>query len=111
RGRRGHGRRRGPADPGPAGARPCAAMTGRGSPETVFDGQWLRARLWRPPQDAGTLYVTFRPFMPQPGAFSDDGPVDRALARGIAHLHVQTRMNDWYVNAETPVLEQALRQL
>lgn len=86
-------------------------MTGGPDPETVFDGDLLRARLWRPDQPTTALYVTFRPWMPDPGSFSDRGRVQRALSRGLAHLHIQSRWNDWFLNAETPALEAALKAL
>jgi len=76
--------------------------------ETLFDGDRLRARLTRP-RDGGTvLYVTFRQRLDQPGSFSDDPPVRQALALGLAHLHLQSRWNDWYLNPETEALEAAL---
>jgi hypothetical protein len=79
------------------------------APETVFDGDLLRARLWLPDRPTTALYVTFRQWVPDPGTFSDQGPVQRALTAGLAHLHIQTRWNDWFLNAETPALEAALK--
>lgn len=81
------------------------------APEQVFDGDLLRARLWMPEAPTTALYVTFRQWVPDPGTFSDRGLVHRALARGLAHLHVQTRRNDWFLNAETTALEAALARL
>ncbi len=81
------------------------------SPETVFDGQFLRATLWGASPQARGLYVTFRHRMPDPGQFTDAGPVKTALVRGMAQLQLQTRLNDWYLNPETPDLEAALRTL
>lgn len=86
-------------------------MKGAPPTETLFDGALLRARLTRPPDAGPVLYVTFRQRMEEPGAFSDDPPVRKALLRGMTHLHLQTRWNDWYLNAETQALEAALRQL
>lgn len=79
--------------------------------ERVFDGRLLQARLWLPDRPTTALYVTFRPWEPDPGQFDDRGPVRRALTAGLAHLHLQTRQNDWFLNAETPALETALRTL
>jgi len=79
--------------------------------ETVFDGALLRARLTRPRGGASTLYVTFRQRLDEPGSFSDDPPVRQALGHGMAHLHLQSRWNDWYLNPETTALEAALRPL
>jgi hypothetical protein len=79
--------------------------------ETVFDGTLLRARLTRPREGGSVLYVTFRQRLDEPGAFTDDPPVRQALIRGMAHLHLQSRWNDWYLNVETPALEAALRDL
>ncbi len=74
----------------------------------VFDGDRLRADLWLPDAMARTLYVTFRQRIPDPGAFSDDRPVQQALRKGLAHLHIQSRWNDWFLNDETAALEAAL---
>jgi hypothetical protein len=80
-------------------------------PARVFDGDQLRAELWEPKTPAQTLYVTFRQRVPDPGSFSDDAPVRRALNQGLAHLRIQSRWNDWFLNAETPALEAALAAL
>jgi pimeloyl-ACP methyl ester carboxylesterase len=80
-------------------------------PDRVFDGDHLRAELWVPKTPATTLYVTFRQRVPDPGSFSDDAPVRRALNQGLAHLRIQSRWNDWFLNAETPALEAALAAL
>jgi hypothetical protein len=77
----------------------------------VFDGDRLRAELWVPNTAATTLYVTFRQRVPEPGSFSDDAPVRRALNEGKAHLRIQSRWNDWFLNDETPALEAALSAL
>jgi pimeloyl-ACP methyl ester carboxylesterase len=79
--------------------------------ETIFDGAFLRARLTRPRGSGSGLYVTFRQRLDEPGAFSDDPPVRQALTRGLAHLHLQSRWNDWYLNTETAALEAALHRL
>ena len=78
-------------------------------PEHVFDGDLLQARLWLPDQPTTALYVTFRHWLPEPGDFDTQGRVQRALTAGLAHLHVQSRWNDWFLNAETPALETALK--
>jgi pimeloyl-ACP methyl ester carboxylesterase len=83
-------------------------MTG---PTRVFDGQTLRAELWRPSTPTRSLYVTFRQRIPDPGSFSDDRPVRRALDAGHAHLRIQSRWNDWFLNPETQGLEAALASL
>ncbi|KAF0112961.1 MAG: hypothetical protein FD150_2192 [Rhodobacteraceae bacterium] len=84
-------------------------MTPEPVAETVFDGDFLRARLWLPDRPTTALYVTFRQWVPDPGSLSQSGPVQRALTAGHAHLHIQTRWNDWFLNAETPALEAALK--
>lgn len=79
-----------------------------GAPERVFDGHLLRARLWMPGPPALGLYVTFRQRIADSGQFSETGPVQHALDQGFAHLHLQTRWNDWYLNDETAALEAAM---
>ncbi|MFD3191230.1 alpha/beta hydrolase [Sedimentitalea sp. HM32M-2] len=75
----------------------------------VFDGDRLRATLFNP---GGTrLLVTFRQRVSDAGRFSDPAPVQGFVNRGYAHLHLQSRWNDWFINAETPALEQALSRL
>lgn len=86
-------------------------MKGAFLSETLFDGAFLRARLTRPRTGGSVLYITFRQRLDEPGTFSEDAPVRQALVRGLAHLHLQSRWNDWYLNPETPALEAALRAL
>lgn len=86
-------------------------MKGARPTETLFDGDKLRARLTRPLDGGTVLYVTFRQRLDEPGSFSDDPPVRQALALGLVHLHLQSRWNDWYMNAETAALEAVLRRL
>jgi hypothetical protein len=83
-------------------------VTTADAPERVFDGDLLQARLWLPDRPTTALYVTFRQWMPDPGRFEDRGRVQRALTAGLAHLHIQSRWNDWFLNAETPNLAAAL---
>ncbi|MDX5351088.1 MAG: alpha/beta hydrolase [Paracoccaceae bacterium] len=80
-------------------------------PQRIFDGTFLRATFWQPAHPATTLYVTFRQRLPDPGRFDETGPVRQALSRGFAHLHLQSRWNDWYLNDETEALEAALAGL
>lgn len=84
-------------------------MTPGHSPEPVFDGDLLQARLWLPDRPTTALYVTFRQWVPDPGQFDDRGRVQRAVTAGLAHLHIQSRRNDWFLNPETPALAAALQ--
>ena len=77
--------------------------------ERVFDGALLRADLFK--GDRRRLFVSFRQRVGAPGTFEDARPVRAYTAKGYAHLHIQSRWNDWFVNAETPALEAALRAL
>jgi len=79
------------------------------APERIFDGDLLQARLWHPDRPTTALYVTFRQWVPEPGGFDERGCVQRALTAGLAHLHIQTRWNDWFLNRETAALETALQ--
>lgn len=79
------------------------------TPERVFDGALLQARLWLPDRPTTALYVTFRHWQPEPGTFDEQGLVRRALTAGLAHLQIQSRWNDWFLNAETRGLEKALQ--
>ncbi len=81
------------------------------APERIFDGDLLQARLWQPDRPTTALYVTFRHWLPEPGSFDDKGRVQRALGAGLAHLHIQSRWNDWFLNRETLALESALQAL
>lgn len=86
-------------------------MTGAALTETLFEGAFLRARLTRPSGGGSVLYVTFGHRQDEPGRFPDVPPVRKALALGLAHLHLQSRWNDWYLNPETTALETVLRSL
>lgn len=75
--------------------------------DVVFDGADLRADLFN--ADAPSLFVTFRQRLATPGAFDTPRPVRSFVDRGYAHLHLQSRRNDWYINDETAALDAALR--
>jgi hypothetical protein len=74
----------------------------------VFSGERLRATAFAPEGPARGLFVTFRHRIPDPGSFADASPVQTALKQGLAHLHIQSRLNDWFINAETEALAAAL---
>jgi hypothetical protein len=76
----------------------------------LFDGAHLRASLFASGGESG-LVVTFRHRLGEPGAFSPASPLARARGAGMAHLYLQSRANDWFVNPETPALEAALAPL
>ncbi|MBV2358505.1 alpha/beta hydrolase [Thalassococcus sp. CAU 1522] len=71
-----------------------------------FDGALLNGTLFNPGQSR--LFVSFRQRIGDPGNFEKARAVHRYAANGFTHLHLQSRWNDWYVNAETPALERAL---
>lgn len=75
----------------------------------VFDGDLLRATLTDP--GAGQLFVSFRQRIGQPGGFEDKAPARFFIRKGFAHLHIQSRWNDWFINAETEALDAALARL
>ncbi|MBU2963270.1 alpha/beta hydrolase [Citreicella sp. C3M06] len=79
------------------------------TPERVFDGALLRADLFKGARKR--LFVSFRQRVGNAGSFEDVRPVRAFTARGYAHLHIQSLWNDWFVNAETTALEDALRGL
>lgn len=83
-------------------------MTGA-PPLRIFDGARLRATLFNPRGER--LLVTLRQRIAEPGAFDEPGPVKTFLAKGYAHLHLQSRLNDWFINSETTALEDALSGL
>lgn len=78
------------------------------SPERVFDGDGLRAVLVPGPGRA--LFVTFDFRKDGREGFGAPPKSGRLAARGWDHLHIQTARNDWFLNAETPALEQAIRR-
>lgn len=77
--------------------------------DRVFNGADLRATLFNPAGDK--LIVTFRHRTSQDGAFSTPKPVRRFVDRKYAHLHLQSRLNDWYINAETEAFERRLQEI
>ncbi|WP_299205142.1 alpha/beta hydrolase [uncultured Tateyamaria sp.] len=75
-------------------------------PKRVFDGDLLRADLFNP--SGRRLFVSLRQRIAVDGAFSRPNPVRSFIAQDHAHLHIQSRFNDWFVNAETEALEHCL---
>jgi len=75
-------------------------------PVRVFDGDLLRADLFNP--SGRRLFVSFRQRLETDGAFGVASPVRSFIAHGHAHLNIQTRFNDWYINSETEALEHCL---
>ncbi|GAA6163268.1 alpha/beta hydrolase [Pelagimonas sp. KU-00592-HH] len=75
----------------------------------LFDGDRLRATLFN--ADAKKLIVTFRQRVAEDGVFSESTPVQRFVKRGYAHLHLQARVNDWYVNDETEAFEARIAEI
>lgn len=75
--------------------------------ERLFDGALIRADLFNP--DGEGLFVSFRQRLAEPGAFDIPRPVRSFTSQGMAHLHLQARWNDWYINDETEALEEALQ--
>lgn len=74
-----------------------------------FAGDLLVATLFSPAADTRRrLIVTFGHRAPNPGHLPPAEPVKRFLRAGWAHLHIQSRWNDWYVNPETEALCAAL---
>ncbi|MGB7319537.1 MAG: alpha/beta hydrolase [Planktotalea sp.] len=75
----------------------------------IFDGAFLRATLFRGGSEK--LFVSFRQRLGQDGAFDDPKPSMKFIKEGYAHLHLQSRFNDWYINRETEALETRLSEL
>lgn len=75
-------------------------------PERVFDGDLLRADLFN--ASGRRLFVSFRQRVSVDGAFNRPNPVRSFIAQDHAHLHIQSRFNDWFVNDETAALEHCL---
>ena len=79
------------------------------TPHRVFDGDLLRADLFN--AQAPRLFVTFRQRVDDAGLFSGANPVKSFVRHGFAHLHLQSKYNDWYINDETDALDAALAAL
>lgn len=77
--------------------------------EVVFEGRDLRATLFH--ADAEHLFVSLRQRIDTPGQFDAPNPARSFVDHGFAHLHLQSRVNDWFINAETPALAHALDTL
>ncbi|MES2145599.1 MAG: alpha/beta hydrolase [Pseudomonadota bacterium] len=80
-------------------------------PDTLFDGDLLRASVFRAGRSNGALIVTFRHRVADAGDFYSPKPRQRFLDAGWTHLHIQSRCNDWFVNAETSDLCAVLADL
>ncbi len=76
--------------------------------ETLFEGHLLKASVFWPEIPSGRLLITFRHRIPDPGVYDAPKPSLRFLRAGWAHLQIQSRFNDWYVNADTTALCAAL---
>lgn len=76
------------------------------TPERIFDGNFLRADLFN--GDASRLFVSFRQRIAEPGSFDEPNPVRSFTGHGFAHLHLQSKHNDWYINKDTKALDAAL---
>lgn len=77
-------------------------------PERLFDGGLIRASVFNPGQSR--LFISFRQRLDRPGDFADPRPVRSFTGKGMTHLHLQARWNDWYINAETEALEAVLAE-
>jgi pimeloyl-ACP methyl ester carboxylesterase len=75
-------------------------------PHPVFDGDHLNAVVFRPRRKK--LFVSFRQRVGHAGVFDEPKPVMGFLRAGFAHLHLQSRVNDWFINSETEALEARL---
>lgn len=76
---------------------------------TLFDGDHLRAVLFRP--DLAKLVVTFDHRQVGKSDFGVANPLRQAASRGWATLRIMTRRNDWFINSETLALERTLATL
>ncbi|MCA8867719.1 MAG: alpha/beta hydrolase [Rhodobacteraceae bacterium] len=76
---------------------------------TLFDGDHLRAVLFRP--DLPKLVLTFDHRQVGKSDFGAANPLRQAANRGWATLRIMTRRNDWFINSETLALERALATL
>ena len=78
-------------------------------PIALFTGQHLQATLFRPRRSK--LFVSFRQRIGDPGDFDPARAVMGFTRRGYAHLHLQSRQNDWFINPDTEALETELARL
>ncbi|MDO6731325.1 alpha/beta hydrolase [Marinovum sp. 2_MG-2023] len=74
----------------------------------LFDGDLIRASVFNPGQPK--LFVSFRQRIADPGSFAEPKPVRSFINQGMTHLHLQSRLNDWYINSETAALEGVLTE-
>ncbi len=79
------------------------------TPERVFDGERLRAVLWRGRSER--LVVTFDYRRDGREGFSADDHSTGFARQGFSQLAIKTRANDWFVNGETAALEAALSEV
>lgn len=79
------------------------------TPERVFDGDHLRAVLFRGRSER--LVVTFDYRRDGRDGFSADDHSTSFARQGFAQLAIKSRANDWFVNGETAALEAALAQV
>ncbi|WP_224826442.1 alpha/beta hydrolase [Cognatishimia sp. MH4019] len=77
--------------------------------ELVFADDRLRATLHA--LDARRLVVTFDNRKLGKADFEPRDPARNFLNAGFAQLHIETKANDWFINASTPALEVALAKL
>lgn len=77
-------------------------------PTLLFDGARLRATVFHPAVATGNLIVSFRHRVVEPGTYGAPTAIGRFVDRGWTHLHIESRYNDWYVNAETQPLSAVL---
>lgn len=75
----------------------------------VFDGDRMRAVLFNGRSDR--LFVSFRARQVKAGDFMTAKHVRHYTDLGFAHLYLQSRQNDWYINPETPELEAKLSRV
>lgn len=74
--------------------------------QCIFDGAHLRAVLH--PGRTGLLMVTFDYRMDAKAGFSADAHSTSFARMGHAQLSIKTRVNDWFINADTQALEAVL---
>lgn len=93
----------------PGAARCNRRARAMSQPQIVFDGDLLRAVLI--PGGSAQLMVTLDYRMPGKSDFSAARHSTSFARMGYAQLSLKTRANDWFVNADTAALEQALAQV